>query len=52
MLIHNMRECLGLQNSKTETASNCDLLFVLHIEIPDNKPWENSEGEVSSDKPC
>lgn len=40
-----------LQYSKTETASNSDLLFLLHVEIPNHKPWQDCESEVGSDKP-
>lgn len=46
------RVCPGLQDSKTETTGNGDLLFALHVEIPDNEPWENRKGKVGGDKPC
>lgn len=41
----------GLQDSKTETAGNRDLLLLLHVEIPDDEPWKNRKGEVGSDEP-
>lgn len=41
-----------LQYSKTETTCNGDLFLPLHVEIPDNEPWQNGEGEVRGDEPC
>lgn len=53
---HNTRERdLGvpcLQYSKAETTSNSDLLLMLHVEVPDNEPRENREGEVGGDELC
>ena len=41
-----------LQYSKTETTGNGNLLLILHVEVPDDEPWENRKGEVGGDKPC
>jgi hypothetical protein len=40
------------QYPKTEATGNSYLFLLFHIEIPNNEPWENREGEVCGDKPC
>lgn len=41
-----------LQYSKTKTAGNGDLLLLLHVQIPNDKPRQDCEGEVGGDEPC
>lgn len=51
-LWHNTRtRWMYSQYPKTETTGNRDLLLTLHVEVPDNEPWENGKGEVGSHEP-
>jgi hypothetical protein len=41
----------SLQNTKTKTTCDQELLFTLHVEVPDDEPWQDSKREVGDDKP-
>jgi hypothetical protein len=40
-----------LQDTKTQTASDSDLLLPLHVEFPDNEPRKNGKEKVGNNKP-
>jgi hypothetical protein len=44
-------ERADLQDTEAKTYSHCNFLLLFHVEIPDNEPREDREGEVGGDKP-
>lgn len=47
-----MKVCENLQDAETETTGHGNLFLALHVQIPDDEPWEDGEGKVHDDKPC